>query len=186
MFQESDQIDLLTGLPNITYFRSLSQKILNDPIERAKGLIFIYFNVRNFRAFNYYYGFDAGDRYLIKVGNVIRQVFPELYVSRFSDDHFTVIAYDDNVEQRLNLIREQVFVQHMSKTMSIKAGIYVVPKDGSSRNSVRAYDNAKLACESIRKNSNANDCYYTDELGRFEKLLTKPSSKNILKFSINL
>ena len=170
MINQTDQIDLLTGLPNITYFRSLSQKILNDPTERAKGLVFIYFNIRNFRSFNYYYGFDAGDRYLIQVGNLIRKIFPELYVSRFSDDHFTVIAYDNDIEQRLELIREQVFVQHMSKTMTIKAGIYVVPKDGSSRNSVRAYDNAKLACESIKKVITVDSCYYTDELGKFEKL----------------
>ena len=109
---QSEQMDLLTGLPNITYFRSLSQKILDDPKERTKGLAFIYFNIKNFRAFNYYYGFDAGDRYLIKVGNVIRRIFPELYVSRFADDHFMVIAYNDNLENRLHTLRpedEQVY-----------------------------------------------------------------------------
>ena len=170
MLQQSDQMDLLTGLPNITYFRGLSQKILDDPAERAKGLVFIYFDVKNFRAFNYYYGFDAGDRYLINVGNIIHHVFPELYVSRFADDHFTVIAYNYKIEERLETIREQLPARQMSKSMAIKAGIYVVPRDNSRRNSVRAYDNAKLACESIKKQLKIDNCYYTDELGQHEKL----------------
>ena len=170
MNQPSDQMDLLTGLPNITYFRSLSQSVLNDPIERAKGLVFIYFDIKNFRAFNYYYGFDAGDRYLIKVGNTIRKAFPELYVSRFADDHFTVIAYNVDIEARLKVVREQAAVDRMNNSMSIKAGIYIVPKDNTNRNSVRAYDNAKLACENIKRQVGIFNCYYTDELGQREKL----------------
>ena len=170
MTNQSDQMELLTGLPNITLFRSLSQKILNDPAERSKGLVFIYFDIKNFRAYNYYYGFDSGDRYLIKLGNIIHKTFPELYVSRFSDDHFMTIAYDYNIEERLQKVREQAIVKQMSKTMSIKAGIYVVPKDNSNRNSVRAYDNAKLACESIKQKPHKLTCYYTDELGRREML----------------
>lgn len=170
MTYQSDQMDLLTGLPNITYFRSLSQKILNDKVAREKGLAFIYFNISNFRAFNYYYGLDAGDKYLIKVGNVIQQNFPELYVSRFSDDHFAVVAYDIDIEKRIARIREQVLIKNMSKSMTIKAGIYLVPKDDSFRNCVRAYDNAKLACESINKLVKVNECYYNEELGRQDKL----------------
>ncbi len=169
MFQQPEQMDLLTGLPNITYFRSISQKILDDPKERAKGLAFIYFNIKNFRSFNYYYGFDAGDRYLIKVGNIIKNNFPEMYVSRFADDHFMVITYNHNIEGRLQLLREQATVQKMSKSMTIKAGIYVVPERGA-QNAVRAYDKAKLACESIKKISATATCYYTDELGQREVL----------------
>ena len=170
MSNQSEQMDILTGLPNITYFRSLSQKILDDVNERAKGLVFIYFDIKHFRSFNYYYGFDAGDRYLVKVGNIIKQVFPELYVSRFADDHFTVIAYNRNIEKRLERVRNLSIIDTMIKAMSIKAGIYIVPSDGSSKNSVRAYDNAKLACENIKKSVNINNCYYTDELGKREKL----------------
>ena len=169
MKQKNAQMDLLTGLPNITYFRSLSQKILDNPSERAKGLVFIYFDIKNFRAFNYHYGFDAGDHHLVKVGNTIHKVFSEFYVSRFSDDHFSVIAYNSEIEQRLQYVREQSKIEHMSNSMSIKAGIYVVPATGE-QNAVRAYDNAKLACESIKKQSNVLTCYYTDELGYREKL----------------
>ena len=166
---QSEQMDLLTGLPNITYFRSLSQKILDDSKERSKGLVFIYFNIKNFRSFNYYYGFDAGDRYLIKVGNIIRKIFPEMYVSRFADDHFMVIAYNNDIESRLQTLREQATVQKMSKSMTIKAGIYIVPESGT-QNAVRAYDKAKLACESIKKLLSTANCYYTDELGQRERL----------------
>ena len=169
MLHQSEKMDLLTGLPNITYFRSLSQLILDDPEERAKGIAFIYFNVKNFRAFNYYYGFDAGDRYLIKVSNIIRQAFPEMYVSRFADDHFMVIAYNEELEKRLDIVRSQTAVQHMSKSMTVKAGIYLVPESGK-QNAVRAYDKAKLACESIKDQLSVGYCYYTDELGERERL----------------
>ena len=170
MNNQSGQTDILTGLPNITYFRFLSQQVLDDPAQRAKGLVFIYFDIKNFRSYNYYYGFDAGDRYLVKVGNIINEIFPELYVSRFADDHFTVIAYDKDIVRRIGIVRKQAIVEQMNKSISIKAGIYVVPADGRKHNSVKAYDNAKLACENIKKNSNILNCYYTEELGRHEKL----------------
>ena len=169
MFNRSDQIDLLTGLPNITYFRSLSQKILDDPLERAKGLVFIYIDIKNFRAFNYYYGFDAGDRCLVKIGKIIQRVFSELYAARFSDDHFAVIAYDKDIEQRLQSVRNQVLIKQMSRSLSIKAGIYVVPNNGRII-SVSACDNAKLACENIKKQREIDNCYYSDELGEREEL----------------
>ena len=167
--QHMNQMDLLTGLPNITYFRSLSQKILDDSAERSKGLVFIYFDIKNFRAYNYYYGFDAGDRYLVKVGNIISQTFPELYVSRFSDDHFLLVAYNHDIEKRLQSVHDQTLIKQMNKSVSIKAGIYVVPPSGEM-NAVLAYDNAKLACENIKQQASVFNCYYNEELGRREKL----------------
>ena len=169
MDKQNEQLDLLTGLPNITFFRSLSQKVLNDPVERSKGLVIIYFDIKNFRAFNYHYGFDFGDRCLVKVGNTIHKVFSELYVSRFADDHFSVIAYNIDVEMRLELVRKQLINKRTNKPIAIKSGIYIVPPNGE-QNAVHAYDNAKLACESIKKQAGILNCYYTDELGQREKL----------------
>ena len=169
MQASTEQIDLLTGLPNINRFCSLSQKILDDAAERAKSLVFVYFDVLNFRAYNYRYGFDAGERYLVRLGAVIKNVFSELHVTRFADDHFLAIAYNRDLEQRIDLVRQSVAFDRRSKSLNVKAGIYVVPNEPNLQ-AVRVCDNAKIACESIKNASGVNNCYYNEELGQREKL----------------
>ena len=169
MKEHNEQMDTLTGLPNITYFRRLSQKVLDDPTERAKGLVFIYFDVKNFRAFNYHYGFDVGDHLIMYAGNIIKKTFPELHVSRFADDHFLVVAYNSDIERRLSSIRNKITNFQKNSTLILKAGVYVVPTE-KKINSVQAYDCAKLACESVKDISDVHIGYYSDKLGEREKL----------------
>ncbi len=169
MQMSTERFDTLTGLPNITYFRDLSQKILNDPAALEKGLVFIYFDIKNFRAFNYRYGFDAGDKLLIHAGNVIKNFFPEFGVSRFADDKFITLAYDEDVEKRIKSARNKVANFQNMATIAIKAGIFNVPKTPGT-NFVHACDCAKLACESIKKIVGSILGYYNEEIGRRERL----------------
>ena len=169
MYQPTEQIDLLTGLPNVNYFRRLSQRILDDAAEREKGLVFIYFDVNNFRAYNYRHGFDAGEHYLAQLGALIKKIFPELHVTRYSDDHFLAIAYNNDIDRRIEQVREQSVFDQTSKSLIIKAGIYIVSSD-SNVSAVRACTNAKLACESIKYIHDILTCHYNEELGHWEKL----------------
>ena len=166
---EQNQKDTLTGLPSINYFRDFSQKILDDYCERQKGLVFIHFDVKNFRAFNYLHGFDESDRLLVHVANSILETFPEFCVSRCFNDRFIVIAHNVNIERRIKIVSNTVAFFKHSEEIVLKSGIYVVPPL-SPITSAQAQDCAEIACESVKNSEKVHIAYYNLELGKHEKL----------------
>ena len=167
--EQSNQTDILTGLSSINYFREFSQKILDDKNERRKGLVFIHFDVKNFRAFNYLHGFDESDLLLVHVANAISETFPEFCVSRCFNDRFILIAHNSNIERRIKIVSDIVATFKHSKEIAMKAGIYVVPYQAEI-NSAQAQDCAEIACESVKSSDKKHFAYYNNELGKHEKL----------------
>ena len=165
----SNQNDIFRELPSLEFFTDFSQKIINSESERNKGLVFIHFDVKNFRMFNYLFGFDESDRLLVHVGNVIDKNFPEFCVSRCFNDRFIALAYNSDIEKRVQLVEESVATFKRKKDIAIKAGVYVVPKKfGAS--STHAQECAKIACESVIDSAKIHVAYYDNELGRREEL----------------
>ncbi len=167
--ENSNQKDILTGLSSINYFREFSQKILDDNNERRKGLVFIHFDVKNFRAFNYLHGFDESDLLLVHVANAISETFPEFCVSRCFNDRFILIAHNSNIERRIKMVSDIIATFKHSKEITMKAGIYVVPYQADI-NSAQAQDFAEIACESVKSSEKKHFAYYNNELGMHEKL----------------
>ena len=167
--ENHNQTDNLTGLPNITYFRDFSQRILDDVRARNKGLVFIYFDIKNFRTFNYLHGFDESDRLLVHVAGAISKTFPEFCVSRCFNDKFILIAHNLDIEQRIKIVDNIVALFKHSEKIVIKAGIYVVPSQ-EKITAAQAQDCAEIACESAKNSDKINFAYYNDELGKKEKL----------------
>ena len=169
IMEQPNQTDILTGLPNITYFRDFSQKILDDEQARRKGVVFIYFDVKNFRTFNYLHGFDESDRLLVHVAGAISKTFPEFCVSRCLNDKFILMANNLDIERRIKIVGSLVALFKHSEKIVIKAGIYVVPYQ-EKVTSVQAQDCANIACESAKNAEKINFVYYNDALGKREKL----------------
>ena len=167
--EHSNNTDILTGLPSITYFREYSQKIIDDERERSKGLVFIHFDIKNFRAFNYVHGFDESDRLLVQVADTIAETFPEFCVSRCFNDRFVLIAYNSDIERRIKIVNNTVAFFKYSKGIVMKAGIYVVPNQ-AGLTSAKAQECAEIACESVTDSDKIHFAHYNKELGKREKL----------------
>ena len=165
----SSKVDLFTRLPNLEYFSEFSQKILDDEIERRKGIVFIHFDIKNFRMFNYLFGFDESDRLLVHVGNVIAKTFPEFCVSRCFNDRFIVLARDIDIERRIKIVNDAAKAFRQTEEIVIKAGIYIVTNK-SGETSRHAQNCAEIACESVKESEKVHIAYYNDELGKREKL----------------
>ena len=165
----SSKLDVFTGLPDMEYFRSFSQKVIDSETERAKGLVFIHFDIKNFRMFNYLFGFDESDRLLVHVSNVISETFSEFCVSRCFNDRFIVIAYQADLERRIKIVNDTVAAFRRTEEIVMKAGIYVVPNK-SGEQSVHAQKCAEIACEYVKNSKEKNVEYYSYELGKREKL----------------
>jgi len=169
LIKEVNQTDVLTGLPNIFAFRSIAQKILDSETERGKGLVFVHFDVKSFRTFNYLYGFDESERLLVHIGNVISETFPEFCVSRCFNDRFILLALNSEVEQRIKIVRNTVAAFKHNEEIILKAGVYIVPKVGEETSS-HAQECAEIACDSIKDTEKVYIAYYNNELGNREKL----------------
>ena len=79
-----------------------------DPASLAKRVSFLYFDIRNFKLFNERYGFQRGDELLYRIARLLWERFPEHMVARFSDDHFAVCTYQENVGAILEDLHETV------------------------------------------------------------------------------
>jgi diguanylate cyclase (GGDEF)-like protein len=95
---KSYEMDELTGLANLMYFRNeLDQRLAAGPKPDESPLALVYFNVQNFKGYNERYGFDVGDELLLLIADAIESAFPNQLAARFSSDQFMVISRKDQV-----------------------------------------------------------------------------------------
>ncbi len=159
----NEEIDQLTGLPNLYSFRKEAQKLMDSRKNREREFVIIYFDIQNFKSYNARYGFEAGDRFLQNIAKHISKIFPELMVARFSDDHFVVLAYYDSIESRIDDLGRRVKSYNPDAGVDLRAGIYEI--DPEDTDISIACDRARIACNSIKKNYDSIFRYYDKELG---------------------
>ncbi|MCI6914491.1 MAG: bifunctional diguanylate cyclase/phosphodiesterase [Lachnospiraceae bacterium] len=160
-------LDELTGLPNMQYFRAKAEEMIANTVDRNKQTIFVYFNIGNFKSFNEEYGFKKGDELLQNIAKIIKEEFPDRLISRFSEDHFVVMTYMEDVENILNDIQAKVRPLFNKVNMTLKVGIY---KQALGEDVGLSCDKAKIACDSIKKDFAKKFRYYDQELENKTKL----------------
>ena len=160
---KNEEIDQLTGLPNLYSFRKNAQKLMDDRSKTEREFAIIYFDVQNFKNYNSRYGFEAGDRFLQNLAKHIEKIFPELMVARFSDDHFVALSYFSGIESRIDDLRRRVVSYNPDAGIELHAGIYELEPDDFDIS--MACDRARIACNSIKANYDNAYRYYDKELG---------------------
>ena len=141
-----NQIDEVTGLFNMMYFMEDSYYLLKDA---GNGNIsFLYFDVENFKSYNRKYGFQDGNKFLRRIAGILRDAFPHGILARLNDDHFVAAVENENIEHRIEYVRQAVHDFDQNLALDIKVGIYV-PAAGI-QDTALILDRAKLACESVK------------------------------------
>ncbi len=151
--------DELSGFPGMRRFLLYSENILKMVRHNPEDshYAYIYFNLTNLKRFNAVYGFEAGDTILKRLARTVSSVFPNNFVSRFSEDHFVVCTDVLDIKERILEIRKNI-ESAAESLMQLKAGIYyVTPEDVSA--SVDC-DLAKYACDFIKEEPNRFICVY--------------------------
>ena len=166
----NQETDSLTGLFNMSFFYQRIQMLLSSPENRRLTFAFIHFDIPNFKLYNERYGFHIGDELLCEVARILRGIFQDGTVARFSDDHFVVCSVGHTKEETVSSVETvlKLLLQAMeaNKRVRIKAGIYYM--DDRRSEVGLACDHARLACNSIKGRHDINYCVY-DEMLR-EKL----------------
>ncbi len=143
--------DVLTGLPNRTYFRqSLDQAILQ--VGRTGGAIAVLcLDLDRFKGVNDTLGHPVGDALLKAIGTMVSEVAPDGLVSRLGGDEYAVIVsgqFDADrprvlAQSILDMMRQPVVADGHHIATAVSIGIAIGPADGKDADEL--LKNADLA-----------------------------------------
>jgi len=154
--------DELTGIHNMVFFRSEAEKILSYVTTDMDSIIYLFFDIVNFKSYNEKYGFHQGNDLLKKVAKLIDKKFMGSLVSRFSDDHFVVLTNENSAIQIINQLSEEIKEFQGEVHLELKCGAY--KPAGNERDPILACDRARFACNSIKKHYNTTFKLYDKSL----------------------
>lgn len=170
------EIDRLTGLTGQRRFLEKTVHSLNllaaEEIQANEGqeayhkenMVFLYFNILNFKMLNVKYGVEKGDSILHDMADLLRKNFANSYIARFADDHFVVFTKNVDIEKRVEKLYEDLRKVQKDIRLDGKVGAYLV--DDYSVNPSLACDLAKMACDSIKNVHNKTLEYYSEKIGK--------------------
>lgn len=154
--------DELTGIHNMVYFRSEAEKLLNYVTTDRDKVVFLFFDIENFKSYNEKYGFHGGNELLKKVADMIVDAYPNSLVSRYSDDHFVVLTSDEGCEANAERLSNEVSCMQDEVHLQLKCGAY--KPAGEESDPSLACDKARFACNSIKKHFYSNFRFYDKTL----------------------
>ena len=149
-------VDDLTGLMTYSYFLSESQRKADEEKAGANKHAFLFFNISSFKIFNDQKGYEAGNKFLYDVGQIIQNAFPKSFVSRQADDHFVAYVENINLTEKFDLIRKQVRELDKDLKPNIAIGYNVVIDEHEAKAGV---EKARYAYAYLKNVLKKNDYY---------------------------
>lgn len=157
-----DNRDELTGLLDKHAFIEWGQELINTRDKQVE-YVFVFFDMENFKLYNANYGYEKGDELLISIGNILKDIFKNQLVARFSGDHFVVCTNSIQIVPSIVETRKRVKALQRKINIELKAGVYILEDDNIDVS--RCVDRARMACVSIKKKYDVDYRFYDEELG---------------------
>lgn len=161
---DDNNLDTLTGLPNLALFRARAQKVMINMQNNNVDYGYIFFDIKNFRSYNEQYGFENGDLLLKQLATILQTTFRGCLITRVGEDHFILITEMDKVVDKIEGVHRTLHTLQQDVHLELKAGIYEPGKD--DYNVSQACDRAKIVCDSIKNDFNSIYKYYDDDIMR--------------------
>jgi polar amino acid transport system substrate-binding protein len=136
-FDHLAHIDVLTGLPNRL---SLSEFLTSKSLKSAPFTLF-FIDLDGFKEINDAYGHRFGDELLIRVTQILKEVFPsESYIVRTGGDEFAIIlevtqengAIESCMTQLHDLFNAPIIINTIDVYITASIGIAIYPKDADN------------------------------------------------------
>ena len=160
--------DEVTGIANMNYFRGQALEIMNKKDVDINTLIYLYFDIENFKMLNQKYGFWEGNTFLKNFADILKETFEDSIHAHFSNDNFVVLTKDIKIKDKVLSICKRVSEFDYDIKLGIKVGAYkpinreVLP--------LIACDHARYACNTIKKHYNLAYCLYDQNMAlNFQK-----------------
>ncbi|MBR1441151.1 MAG: bifunctional diguanylate cyclase/phosphodiesterase [Lachnospiraceae bacterium] len=145
----ADDQDAMTGLSTMSFFKERAKKLKQMSDRDNRHYCVVYFDIANFKGFNQRYGFLAGDDLIRNLGDLLQQEFHEYLIGRVNADQFVMIAFTDNLVDRIQKVHDELKKFQRGTKLELKAGIYEPEKEEDDMSLI--CDKAKIACDSIKK-----------------------------------
>ncbi len=163
------ETDTLTGLPGMHAFFRAAVTHAKRNLRNGTFLqeVPVYFNITNFRKLNTSYGIARGDECLCTVAHILREHFPGRLIGRLAADNFAMLAGSSDVTTRVSAACRAFADYIQNSGIELKAGIrFYDTSENSAAIFQYGFDQAKLACNTVK--SDANHCWaaYTEEMGQ--------------------
>ncbi len=173
--EESLAKDPLTGLITRNEFlKSLKQFIDRASYEGLFGAVVV-LNPIKFSAINHAYGFETGNKLLVKIAERLKKYFRRFdVVAKLESDKFGIIIKDIRSEEDIYSILSRL-IEYVSRayivdgkkiTLSFNVGVSVFPKD--SKDATGLLEKAEMALMSV-KNKEESLGFYKEEFKRRAK-----------------
>ena len=156
--EDGQLVDELTALPSLNYLRVHGEKEMKTSIPGPRNFSVIFFDICDFKEYNYLFGYDAGDRLLKQCADVIREHFKGEFVCRFYDDHFVVLSTKDNLAEEIASVCRDIIGSGFGTTIQLKVGVYEM-KD-RDEGIIPACEKAQIARKWIQFDSTKFCCLY--------------------------
>ena len=140
--------DRLTDLYSYRYFTERAEERMRSAEEPLSDLIYLFIDVHNFKAFNDQRGFEEGNRFLVAVGGMIAELFPDSLYARQADDHYVALTKTEALPTRLEELNRRVHDYDPEIRLGINCGGY--HPAGREEDPRVAIDRARYAAKTIR------------------------------------
>lgn len=183
--QEIEKIirhDSITGLPNSKYlFEKLENVFYKDNEDKQYALMII--KIEEFNELSVIYGFKNSNVILREISKRILDVVEkEYFVSRVSEDEFTVFGCFDTAEdleeiaEKLkNEVKKNIKILGENINLKVNIGISIYPKDTSKPN-----DLLNLARMALKRATNNSITFYSGDLSNI-LIIEKNIEKEVYK-----
>lgn len=160
--KKSLMTDELTDIANMYAFREKAPRLLKKMEEQADVPVFLYIDIENFKNYNESYGFNSGDKLLRRFAKELEKAFDKDMVARISDDHFVVLTVENRGRENANYLRSVLHSLQEDVRVEMKIGVYA--PEGYDEDVNLACDRARIACQSVKKNSEKHFRYYDKKM----------------------
>ncbi|MGZ1164858.1 diguanylate cyclase domain-containing protein [Lactobacillus delbrueckii subsp. bulgaricus] len=101
-------MDLLTGMPNVSYFSKFGDDFLRKLLKQAGQVDVIYFDISSLHSYNDHFGFLQGNQLIKTCGEIIRASFQEGLTLRYVDNSILTITAPSQLKKLLPEIQKKV------------------------------------------------------------------------------
>ena len=154
--------DKLSNLLSFEYFCNLCAKKIDEENLEAGEWIYLFLDITSFKVYNDQRGFEEGNKFLRKVGEIITTALPDALISRQSDDHYTAFTSVTDIEEKLLYVEEKVKELDLDIRPGVKVGGYILRKKNEDPHT--AIEKARYACATLKKQGRHEFLLYDDKM----------------------
>ena len=157
MDKRLEELANVDGLTHVANRRSLDS-YMEQLMQEKKSFTFILLDVDNFKTINDTYGHREGDISLVRIADILTEVFGER-VFRYGGDEFAVISFDDaeTAAANMDLVNRRLKEETTGYVLQTCSGVYHNEKQDDER---RIFEFADSALYEAKHNGKARSVIY--------------------------